>query len=46
VFTQFGARQLTRVYIGPIASQQQAQKIQQKVQNKFQLSGLVREARH
>ncbi len=46
VFTQRGANQLTRVYIGPLASQQQAQKIQQRVQNKFQLSGLVRETNH
>jgi DedD protein len=46
VFTRLGAKQLTRVYIGPIASQQQAQKIQQRVQDKFQISGLVRETGH
>lgn len=44
-YAQREQNQLTRVYVGPLTSQQQAQKIQQQVQNEFQLNGLVREKR-
>jgi DedD protein len=45
VYTQ-RENQFTRVYVGPIANQYQAQKIQQKVNDQFQIAGLVREARN
>ena len=40
-YTKQGPNQMVRVYVGPLASQQQAQKIQQQVHSEFQLSGLV-----
>lgn len=40
-YTQSGPNHLTRVYVGPLASQQQAEKIKQQVQTEFQLSSLV-----
>lgn len=44
-YTKRGSNQLVRVYVGPIASEEQAQKIQKRMQTEFQLSTLVRNKR-
>lgn len=41
VYTQRGPNHLVRVYVGPLADQQQANKIRQKVAAEFQLNGFV-----
>jgi DedD protein len=43
VYTQRSPDQVTRVYVGPLASRQQAHEMQEKVQAEFQLNGLVRQ---
>lgn len=40
-YTQRESNHLVRVYVGPLADQQQAHKVQQKVAAEFQLNGLV-----
>lgn len=40
-YTQRESNHLVRVYVGPLADQQQAHKIQQKVAAEFQLNGLI-----
>jgi len=44
-YTQLESNHMVHVYVGPLANQQQAQKIQQKIQSEFAVSGLVRETR-
>lgn len=42
-YTQRGANARVRVYIGPLTSLQQVQKVQEQIQSQFKVSALVRE---